>query len=123
MTTQDYLKIEELLVTATTRQALRVIVDEKLAERAAEMGGYLLEQLAEIPTPHFREMRGKGLLIGIELKYSAGGGRRFCEALGMKNILAKETHVNTIRIAPSLLIEKAIIYLALPSIREVLNMN
>ena len=111
------------LAAAVARAALRVIVEEKLAERAAEMGEYFIEQLAEISSPHVREVRGKGLLIGVELKPSAGGARRFCEVLGTKGILAKETHVNTIRFAPPLVIDKTTIDWALPSIREVLNMK
>jgi ornithine--oxo-acid transaminase len=111
------------LAAAIGRAALRVIVEENLIERAAEMGEYFLEQLIEIPSPHVREVRGKGLLIGVELKPSAGGARRFCEALQSKGILAKETHVNTIRFAPPLIIDKATIDWALVSIREVLNMQ
>ena len=111
------------LAAAVGRAALQVIVDEGLVERAAEMGEYLLEQLTEIPSPHIREVRGKGLLIGVELKPTAGGARRFCEALQKKNILAKETHINTIRFAPPLIIDKATIDWALPSIRAVLNMK
>jgi len=109
------------LAAATARAALGVIVEEKLIERAAEMGEYFIEQLTEIPSPHVKEVRGKGLLIGVELKKSAGGARRFCEALVLKGILAKETHVDTIRFAPPLVIDKATIDWALPSIREVLN--
>ena len=111
------------LAAATARAALRVIVDENLSERAAEMGEYFMEQLSEIPSPHVKEVRGKGLLIGVELKPGAGGARRFCEALGTKGILAKETHVNIIRFAPPLIIDKATIDWALTSIREVLNMK
>ena len=111
------------LAAATARAAIRVIVEEKLPERAADLGEYFLEQLAEVTSPHVREVRGKGLLIGVELKQSAGGARRFCEALVEKGILAKETHVNTIRFAPPLVIEKATIDWALPLIREVLNMK
>jgi ornithine--oxo-acid transaminase len=111
------------LAAATARAALRVIIEEKLIERAAQIGEYFIEQLTEIPSPHVRVVRGKGLLIGVELKRSAGGGRRFCEALIEKRILAKETHVNTIRFAPPLVIDKATIDWALPSIRDVLNMK
>ena len=111
------------LAAAIGRAALKVIVEERLVERAAQMGEYFLEQLAEMPSPHVREVRGKGLLIGIELKQTAGGARRFCEALQSKGILAKETHVNTIRFAPPLIIDKGTIDWALPSIREVLNMK
>jgi ornithine--oxo-acid transaminase len=110
------------LAAAIGRAALQVIVDEKLVERAAEMGEYFIDQLTEIPSPHVREVRGKGLLIGVELKLSAGGARRFCEALQRKGILAKETHENTLRFAPPLIIEKETIDWALPSIHEVLNM-
>lgn len=111
------------LAAATARAALRVIVDENLPMRAAEMGEYFIEQLAEIPSPHVKEVRGKGLLIGVELKPEAGGARRFCEALGIKGILAKETHVNIIRFAPPLVIDRATIDWALTAIREVLNMK
>ena len=111
------------LAAAIARAALRVIRDEKLAERADELGRYFVEQLAEIPSPHVKEVRGRGLLIGVELKPEAGGARRFCEALQSRGILAKETHENVIRFAPPLVIDKATIDWALPSIRDVLNMK
>ncbi|MFZ1041929.1 MAG: ornithine--oxo-acid transaminase [Anaerolineales bacterium] len=111
------------LAAAVARAALAVIREEKLAQRAEQLGTYFIEQLAEIPSPHVKEVRGKGLLIGVELKPSAGGARRFCEALQGKGILAKETHENVIRFAPPLVIEKSEIDWALPSIREVLNMK
>jgi ornithine--oxo-acid transaminase len=111
------------LAAAVARAALAVIRDEKLAERAARMGEYFLEQLSEIPSPHVKEVRGRGLLIGIELKPEAGGARRFCEALQGRGILAKETHENVIRFAPPLVIDKGTIDWALPSIRDVLNMS
>jgi ornithine--oxo-acid transaminase len=111
------------LAAAVARAALRVIRDERLAERADQLGEYFLEQLSEIPSPHVKEVRGKGLLIGVELKPEAGGARRFCEALQQRGILAKETHENVIRFAPPLVIDKDTIDWALPSIREVLNMT
>ena len=111
------------LAAAIARAALAVIREEKLAQRAEQLGTYFIEQLAEIPSPHVKEVRGKGLLIGVELKPSAGGARRFCEALQNKGILAKETHENVIRFAPPLVIEKSDIDWALPSIREVFNMK
>jgi ornithine--oxo-acid transaminase len=111
------------LGAAVARASLRVIREEKLAERAQQLGEYFMEQLAEIPSPHVKEVRGKGLLIGVELKPQAGGARRFCEALQHKGILAKETHEHVIRFAPPLVIDKETIDWALPSIREVLNMN
>ena len=111
------------LAAAVARAALRVIREEKLAERSQQLGEYFVEQLSEIPSPHVKEVRGRGLLIGVELKPEAKGARRFCEALQKKGILAKETHDNVIRFAPPLVIDKETIDWALPSIREVLNME
>ncbi|MDQ3006195.1 MAG: ornithine--oxo-acid transaminase [Chloroflexota bacterium] len=111
------------LAAAVARASLRVIRDEKLAERSHQLGEYFMEQLSEIPSPHVKEVRGKGLLIGVELHERAGGARRFCEALQAKGILAKETHDNVIRFAPPLVIDKETIDWALPSIRDVLNMK
>lgn len=110
------------LAAAVARASLRVIREEKLSERSAKLGEYFIEQLSEIPSPHIKEVRGKGLLIGVELKPEAGGARRFCEALKAKGILAKETHDNVIRFAPPLVIDKETIDWALPTIRETLNM-
>jgi len=111
------------LAAAVARAALRVIREEKLAERSQQLGEYFLEQLSEISSPHVKEVRGKGLLIGVELKPEAMGARRFCEALQKKGILAKETHDNVIRFAPPLVIDKETIDWALPAIWEVLNMK
>ncbi|OGO65005.1 MAG: ornithine--oxo-acid transaminase [Chloroflexi bacterium RBG_19FT_COMBO_55_16] len=105
---------------AVARAALRVIQEEGLVENADRLGTYFQEQLAEIPSPHVKEIRGKGLLVGVELKPSAGGARRFCEALSKQSILAKETHEHVIRFAPPLVIDQATIDWALPRIREVL---
>jgi len=111
------------LAAAAGRAALAVIREEKLAENAEQMGTYFMEQLAEIPSPYVKEVRGKGLLIGVELKPESGGARRFCEAMQKKGILAKETHENVIRFAPPLIIEKNTIDWALPAIREVFNLK
>jgi ornithine--oxo-acid transaminase len=111
------------LAAAVSRAALGVIRDEHLSERADELGTYFLEQLAEIPSPHVKEVRGRGLLIGVELKPEAGGARRFCEALQQKGILAKETHERVVRFAPPLVIDKDTIDWALPTIRDVFNMK
>ena len=108
------------LAAAVARAALRVIREEGLVENAATQGTYFLEQLAEMPNRHVREVRGKGLLIGVELKPEAGGARRFCEALQRQGILAKETHQNTIRFAPPLIIQRDTLDWALPKIRAVL---
>jgi ornithine--oxo-acid transaminase len=111
------------LGAAVARASLRVIREEKLAERSEKLGTYFQEQLAEIPSPHVKEVRGKGLLIGVELKPEAGGARRFCEALQERGILAKETHEHIIRFAPPLVIKQETIDWALPHIREVLNLS
>jgi len=111
------------LGAAVARAALRVIREERLAERSMQLGEYFMEQLAEISSPHVKEVRGRGLLIGVELKPEAGGARRFCAALQTKGILTKETHDHVIRFAPPLVIDKETIDWALPSIREVLNMK
>lgn len=111
------------LAAAVARAALRVIREENLSERSRELGEYFMEQLAEIPSPHVKEVRGKGLLIGVELNPEARGARRFCEAMQARGILAKETHDNVIRFAPPLVIDKETIDWALPSIRDVLNMK
>ena len=108
---------------AVARAALRVIVEEKLVENSARLGEYFMEQLCEIPSPHVKEIRGKGLLIGVELKPEAGGARRFCEQLAERGILAKETHQHVIRFAPPLVITKEVLDWALPHIREVLNIR
>lgn len=111
------------LAAAVARTALQVLVEEKLIENAAKLGEYFMDQLAEIPSPHVKEVRGKGLLIGVELKPEAKGARRFCEALQTEGILAKETHENVIRFAPPLVIDKATIDWALERIRRVLLMD
>jgi ornithine--oxo-acid transaminase len=111
------------LGAAIARAAIKVILEENLVQRAAEMGEYFIEQLAEISSPHVKEVRGKGLLIGVELKKGAGGARRFCEGLKDKGILVKETHEHVIRFAPPLVIDKPTIDWALPHIRDILNMK
>jgi len=111
------------LAAAIARAALKVIVDENLVENSATLGEYFCERLAEIPSKHVKEIRGKGLLIGVELNREAGGARRFCEALKDEGILAKETRENVIRFAPPLIIDKATIDWALERIQKVLTME
>ena len=111
------------LAAAISRAALKVLVEENLAERAAELGNYFMDQLSEIPSKHVKEVRGRGLLIGVELNKESGGARRFCEALQSKGVLAKETHDYVIRFAPPLVIDKETIDWSLPRIREVLQMS
>jgi ornithine--oxo-acid transaminase len=111
------------LGAAIARTALRVIIEENMIENAAQMGTYLMDHLMEIPSPHIKEVRGKGLLIGVELKKEAGGARRFAEALKSKGILVKETHQDVIRFAPPLIIQQDTLDWAIPHIRQVLTMS
>lgn len=110
------------LACAVAREALRVLVEEGLVERAAELGEYMIERLRQIPSPHVGQVRGKGLWAGIVLKPEAGGARRFCEALMERGLLAKETHWNVIRLAPPLVITRQELDWALDKIAEVLQL-
>ncbi len=109
------------LAAAVGREAVRVILEEGLVENATTLGEYFIERLAEIPSPHVREVRGKGLLIGVELHKAAGGARAFCEALMREGVLTKETHENVIRFAPPLVIDRPTVDWALERIARVLK--
>ncbi len=108
------------LACAVAREALRVIVEERLVEKSAELGRYFLNKVRDIPSPHVREVRGRGLFIGIELKPEAGGARRFCEALKSRGMLCKETHEHVIRLAPPLVISQEEIDWACDQLKAVL---
>jgi ornithine--oxo-acid transaminase len=108
------------LAAAVARESLKVLVEEKLIENSAELGAYFLEQLSELNSPKIKEVRGRGLFIGVEMKPEAGGARKYCEALKKEGILAKETHQNIIRFAPPLIIDRPTIDWALDKIRKVL---
>ncbi len=105
------------LACAVARAALRVLVEENLIARSAELGGYFLEKLRALRSPHIKEVRGKGLWIGIELNKPA---RPFCEALKEHGVLCKETHDVVIRIAPPLVITREEIDWAVERIAKVL---
>ena len=109
------------LACAVAREALRVIVDEKLCERSAELGEYFQGRLQRIESAHVKEVRGRGLFIGVELKPEAGGARRFCEALKERGLLCKETHQHVIRFAPPLVVKKEELDWALEQIEAVLS--
>ncbi len=94
------------LACAVARESLRVTQEDKMIENAEEQGKYFLKKLETMKSRHIQEIRGKGLLIGIELNPMAGGARRFCEALEKEGLLCKETHENVIRFAPPLIIKK-----------------
>ncbi len=109
------------LGAAVAMAALDVLVEEHLPERAQELGAYFMEQLRQIPSPYVKEVRGKGLLIGVEIKREYGTARPFCEKLMHRGILAKETHEQVIRFAPPLVIKKEELDWALEHIRQVLT--
>jgi ornithine--oxo-acid transaminase len=108
------------LACAVARTAIKVLIDENMIENAAVTGEYFQSGLLEIKSPYVKEVRGKGLLIGVELLPEAGGARRFCEKLMTGGLLCKETHENTIRFAPPLVITKEEIDWALERIESVL---
>ena len=109
------------LACAVARAALKVLIEEKMIENAATVGPYFMEQLRGIKSQYVKEVRGKGLLIGVELHKEAGGARRFCAKLKDKGILCKETHEHVIRFAPPLIITKKDIDWALERIEGVLR--
>jgi ornithine--oxo-acid transaminase len=98
--------------------ALDVIIKEKLPERAYRLGNWFMKELQNIESPLIKEVRGKGLLIGVELRKKA---RKYCEQLMEKGILAKETHEMVIRFAPPLIITKRELKWALSRIEKVLK--
>jgi len=105
------------LGAAIGRAALQVLVDENLIDRAEEMGAYFKGRLERIESDHIKEVRGKGLLLGVELNSAA---RPFCEALRDRGILCKETHTTVLRFAPPLVITKEEIDWAIERIEPVL---
>ncbi|MDH3206675.1 MAG: ornithine--oxo-acid transaminase [Gemmatimonadota bacterium] len=109
------------LGAAIGRASLRVVLDEKLSERSAELGAWFMQKLREIDSPHVQEVRGKGLMIGVVIKDSSGPARPFCEALDEKGVLAKETHHQVIRFAPPLTITQEELEFALEQATEVLS--
>jgi ornithine--oxo-acid transaminase len=110
------------LACAIARTALKVLIEENMIENAASMGAYFLSKLRQkIKGPHIRDIRGRGLLLAVELAPDAGGARKYCEALMADGLLCKETHENTIRFAPPLVVKKEEIDWALERIEGVLN--
>jgi len=109
------------LGAAVAREAVKVLVEENLFQRSAELGDYFLGRLQRLESPHIKEVRGRGLFIGVELYPEAGGARRFCEALEERGILCKETHQHIIRFAPPLVISKEEIDWAMERITAVLE--
>ena len=109
------------LACAVSRMALKVLVEEGMIENAAEMGTYFLDGLKQVKSQIIKEVRGKGLMIGVELDTEAGGARSYCEKLITRGLLCKETHDHIIRFAPPLVIDRETIDWALEQIEAVLK--
>ena len=101
--------------------SLKVIMDEQLSERSDRLGTWFMDELRAIDSPHVLEVRGKGLMIGVEIKESSGTARPYCEALQARGILAKETHHQVIRFAPPLTVSQEDLDFALGHVQEVLS--
>lgn len=109
------------LATAIARTSLEVLIEEGMIENAAEMGDRFLAGLKMIENPLIKEVRGRGLMIAVEFHPEAGGAKQYVKKLAKNGLLCKETHVNTIRFAPPLVINKDEVDWALGIIREALN--
>lgn len=107
------------LACAIAIEAINILRDENLSAKSRELGGYFLSQLKDIKSPYIKEIRGRGLMIGVELFPEAGGARHFCEILLNKNILSYYTRENVIRFTPPLIIKKEEINWAMERIQEV----
>jgi ornithine--oxo-acid transaminase len=94
------------LAAAVGKEALDVLVEERLAERSAELGAYLMAELAALRSPFIAELRGKGLFVGMEIDPGKARAREVVERLMAQGILSKETHETTVRLAPPLVITR-----------------
>ncbi|HWJ86759.1 MAG TPA: ornithine--oxo-acid transaminase [Pelagibacterium sp.] len=109
------------LACAVARMALKVLVEEDMIGNAERLGTYFLDQLTSIRSNHIKAVRGRGLMLAIDLHPEAGGARDFCYRLRDRGVLAKDTHTDTIRIAPPLVITKAQIDDAMGAFEAVLG--
>ena len=109
------------LGAAVARAALAVVVNENLAERAHELGEWFMDSLRAMESPIVADVRGRGLMVGVEIKQDSGTARPYCEQLMQRGILAKETHEQVVRFAPPLVVEKSDLVWALEQIGEVLG--
>jgi ornithine--oxo-acid transaminase len=101
--------------------AMKVLVEEGMIENAAEQGAYFMEGLNQIRSNAVKEIRGRGLMLAVELHPEAGGARRYCDALKERGILCKDTHQHSIRIAPPLVITRGEVDWALDRFGKVLT--
>jgi ornithine--oxo-acid transaminase len=109
------------LASAVGEAALDVLIDQDLTARAADLGAYLAAGLRQLPTRQIREIRGVGLLLGIEIRAAAGTARNFCEQLLARGVLCKDTHAQVIRLAPPLTIERTQLDWLLEQLRAVFD--
>ena len=109
------------LAAAIGKRSLELIEEEKLVENSKQQGSYLLEELKKIQSPIIKQIRGKGLWIGVEIDTKIINGRKMSERLLRKGILSKETHASILRFAPPLIIKKKEIDWAVPIIKETLK--
>ena len=108
------------LACAVARMALKVLIDEGMIENAEKQGAYFKARLEGIRSDLVREVRGRGLMLAVELREDAGGARQYCERLRDRGLLAKDTHDHTIRIAPPLPITRSDVDWACDAFTEVL---
>ena len=109
------------LASAVGLEALKILVDDNLAERSREMGDYLIEKLHKLESPLISEIRGRGLFVGIEIDPALASAREICEALMDHGLLSKETHETVVRLAPPLVIQRKEIDWAIEQISVVLS--
>jgi ornithine--oxo-acid transaminase len=109
------------LACAVARRALQVLVEEGMIENSAVLGSYFLDRLGAVRSNIVKEVRGRGLMLAVELEEAAGGARPYVEALRQTGVLAKETHEHTIRLAPPLVITRQEIDWAMDRIEHVLT--
>ncbi len=109
------------LGAAVGLEALNILMEDQLAQNSARMGAYLLEELRKIDSPVVREVRGRGLFIGMEIDPEFATARAICEALMSRGLLSKETHETVVRLAPPLVIGKAELDWAVRQICEVID--
>lgn len=109
------------LAAAIGLEALNILIDDKLPEKSAQMGDYLINALRKIESPLIREVRGRGLFIGIETDPALCSAREICEALMDRGLLCKETHETVVRLAPPLIISKVEIDWAITQVQDVLS--
>jgi ornithine--oxo-acid transaminase len=106
---------------AVARETLRIMKDENISEQSHQKGEYAFGLLKSLKSKKVKEVRGKGLLIGIELYPEAGGARKYTEILAQKGVLCKETHDHVIRIAPPLIISKDLLKQGIEKVISVLE--